>query len=61
MIPPIPDDFEPVDISDERMQQLMQLEIETRRRAFAELNGMELPTTEATISTSGELTVDQPV
>merc|ERR1712147_68705 len=43
VIPPIPDDFEMVDLSEERLEELIELDIKTRRRAFAELNGMVFP------------------
>ena len=42
MIPPIADDFEPVDISDEEFMELIELDIQTRRQAFDELNEMAL-------------------
>jgi len=45
VIPPIPDDFEPVEISDEKMAQLIELDIKTRRQAFAQLELMD-PTEE---------------
>ena len=45
MIPPIADDFEPVDISDEQFMELIELDIETRRQAFDELNEMALQDT----------------
>jgi len=41
VIPPIPDDFEPVEISDEKMAQLIELDIKTRRQAFAQLELMD--------------------
>ena len=46
MIPPIPDDFEMVDLSEERMKELLEIDIQTRRQAFAELNGMAFRTHE---------------
>ena len=39
-IPPIADDFEPVDISDEEFMELIELDIKTRQQAFEELNQM---------------------
>jgi len=42
VIPPIADDFEPVDISDEEFMELIELDFETRRQAFDELNEMAL-------------------
>merc|ERR1712131_24290 len=39
-IPPIADDFEPVDISDEEFIELIELDIKTRQQAFEELNQM---------------------
>merc|ERR1712168_1724024 len=41
VIPPIPDDFEPVEISDEKMAQLIELDVKTRRQAFAQLELMD--------------------